>query len=300
MKCMNRNGYEIKQRHPVSRLTYVKQNDTQNHVLAFLYQTKSGRILLSQLVKPWVSVFAGFCLNLPVSKWLIDPFIKKNEIDLSEYEVQKYSSYNDFFTRKIKKDCRIIDNQPEHLIAPCDSKLSVYSISSDARFKIKDTLYSMESLLRSKKLAARYEGGMLLVFRLTVDDYHRFCYVDSGTKTKNYHIPGVFHTVNPLANDVVPIYKENTREFSILKSEKHGNILMMEVGALLVGKIVNYHEETKVLRGEEKGRFEFGGSTIIICLEKGRTVIDEDILVNSSNGAETVVKMGEKIGEFKC
>lgn len=285
MKCVDRNGYEI------------KQNETQNKILTFLYQTKPGRILLTQLVKSWVSQFAGFCLKHPVSKFLIDPFIQKNNIDLSEYENQDYSSYNDFFTRKIKEGCRKIDEKPEHLIAPCDSKLSVYSINSDARFNIKNTLYSMESLLRSKKLAAYYEGGMLLVFRLTVDDYHRYCYIDNGMKTKNYHIPGVFHTVNPLANDVVPIYTENTREFSILKSENHGNILMMEVGALLVGKIVNYHEKSKVTRGEEKGRFEFGGSTIIICLEKGKAMIDEDILINSFNGAETVVKLGDKIGK---
>ncbi|MFA9467018.1 MAG: phosphatidylserine decarboxylase [Velocimicrobium sp.] len=285
MKCVDRNGYE------------VKQNETQNKVLSFLYQRKAGRILLAQLVKPWVSQVAGWCLNQPASRGLINSFIKKNGINMSEYEDQEYASYNDFFTRKIKKGHRKIDEQPKHFIAPCDSKLSIYNISSDARFKIKNTRYSLENLLKSKKLAAHYEGGMFMVFRLTVDDYHRFCYIDNGTKTKNYHIPGVFHTVNPLANDVVPIYKENTREFSILKSENYGNILMMEVGALLVGKIVNYHEKHKVVRGEEKGRFEFGGSTIVICLEKERVVIDEDIIVNSSNGVETAVKVGEKVGE---
>ncbi|PXV84759.1 phosphatidylserine decarboxylase [Lachnotalea glycerini] len=284
MKSVDRNGYEI------------KQNETQNQMLGFLYQNKIGRIILSQLVKPWVSKAMGILLNLSVSKWLIGSFVKKNDIDLSEYEDRKYRSYNDFFTRKIKEGHRKIDEQPEHLIAPCDSKLSVYSISADARFKIKDTLYTMESLLRSKKLATHYEGGLLLIFRLTVDDYHRFCYTDNGVKTKNYKIPGVYHTVNPLANDVIPIYKENTREFSIIKSENFGNILTMEVGALLVGRIVNYHEKANVRRGEEKGKFEFGGSTIILCLEKGRVIIDEDILANSLNGVETVVKMGEKIG----
>lgn len=155
----------------------------------------------------------------------------------------------------------------------------------------------MESLLRSKKLAKRYEDGILLLFRLTVDDYHRYCYIDNGTKTRNWHIPGVFHTINPLASKVFPIYKENTREFSILKSENYGNILIMEVGALLVGKIVNYHEEMKVKRGDEKGRFEFGGSTIIVCLEKGKAKIDTDIINNSLKDIETMVKMGEKIGE---
>jgi len=70
----------------------------------------------------------------------------------------------------------------------------------------------------------------------------------------------------------------------------------MEVGALLVGRIINYHEKAYVKRGQEKGRFEFGGSTIIVCLEKDRAVIDNDIMQNSLNGIETLVKMGEKIG----
>ena len=284
MKCLDRDGYEI------------DQNETQNKVLAFLYQTKPGRCLLSVLVRPWVSKVTGLFLNLPVSRWMIGPFVRKNNIDLSEYEDREFHSYNDFFTRRIKEGRRKVDEHKDHLIAPCDSKLSVYSIHADAGFQIKDTQYSMESLLRSGKLASHYEGGQLLVFRLTVDDYHRFCYVDDGSKTKNYHIPGVFHTVNPLANDVFPIYKENTREFSVLKSENFGNMLVMEVGALLVGKILNYHEKTKVLRGQEKGRFEFGGSTIILCLEKDKAIIDPDILENSANGIETAVKMGEQIG----
>ena len=284
MKCVDREGCEI-----------VK-NDTQDKALAFLYQTRIGRGMLSVLIKPRISIVAGKFLDSSTSRWIIGPFMKKSGIDLSEYEMSDYRSFNEFFTRKIKPECRKIDWEKTHLIAPCDSKLSVYPISQGSRFVIKDTEYSMESLLRSRKLAKHYEGGQLLVFRLAVDDNHRYCYVDDGLKSKNYRIPGVFHTVNPLANDVYPIYKENTREFSILKSQNFGRILIMEVGALLVGRIVNYHERKEVKRGEEKGRFEFGGSTVILCLEKNRAVIDEDILLNSSRGIETIVKMGEKIG----
>ena len=71
---------------------------------------------------------------------------------------------------------------------------------------------------------------------------------------------------------------------------------MMEVGAMLVGKIANYSGKKFVKRGEEKGRFEFGGSTIIICLEKDKALIDADILANTSEDFETRVKMGERIG----
>lgn len=113
-----------------------------------------------------------------------------------------------------------------------------------------------------------------------------------------YRIPGVFHTVNPLAGEIYPIYKENTREFSVLKSQHFGNILMMEVGALMVGRICNEKENCQVHRGEEKGKFEFGGSTVILCLEKDRVELDADIVYNSNKGVETKVRQGEKIGRM--
>jgi len=145
-------------------------------------------------------------------------------------------------------------------------------------------------------LIACFLANCLVYWGTQFDDYHRYCYIDSGKKSRNYRIKGVLHTVNPIAHESVHVFKENTREYSVLFSENFGKILLMEVGALLVGKIVNYHDEAYVKRGEEKGRFEFGGSTIIVCLEKGRAVIDKDIMENSLNGIETLVKMGEKIG----
>ena len=129
-----------------------------------------------------------------------------------------------------------------------------------------------------------------------MDDYHRYCYVADGEKTGNVRIPGVLHTVNPIANDIYPIYKENAREYSILRTGIFGDILMMEVGALLVGRIVNHHGAGTVRRGEEKGYFQFGGSTVVLLLEKGKAVIDGDILANSRDHIETIVRMGEKIG----
>lgn len=288
MKCMDRSGNEL------------EQNDLQDRVLVFLYKSKLGRILLKPLIMPWLSKLGSIVLNSSCSKVLIAPFVKACKINLEDYEEREFTSYNDFFTRKIKEGKRIIDDATNHLIAPCDGKLTVYHIDKNSRFKIKNSTYSIKSLLRSKKLAHKYENGTLLLFRLTVDDYHRYCYIDSGKKTKNYRIKGVFHTVNPIANEEFPVYKENTREYTILDSDNFGKVLIMEVGALMVGKIVNYHEEACVKRGEEKGRFEFGGSTVIVCLEKGRALIDKDIMKNSKKGIETVVKMGEKIGRAKC
>ncbi len=235
-------------------------------------------------------------MDRKISRIAIRPFIRKNKIDMSQFEARKFRSYNDFFTRKINPDCRPVDRNPAHLIAPCDSRLTVYSITADSRFTIKNTEYTLESLLQDSKAACAYEGGQLLLFRLTVQDYHRYCYPDSGMLSKIHHIAGVFHTVNPVAGDYYPIYKENTRTYCYLDSPVFGRILMMEVGALLVGRICNYEESCAVTRGSEKGRFEFGGSTIILCLPKDAAVVDDDILENSRCGFETRVKYGEKIG----
>lgn len=271
-------------------------DDLQDRVLKYLYGSMPGRVLIKQLAKPWVSKLAQILLSSGFSRIFIPFFIKWKKIDMKDYENKKYTSFNDFFIRKIIRSRRIIDQSPNHLISPCDGKLSVYPIGRDTRFMVKNTSYTLRSLLRNRNLADHYEDGTLLVFRLSVDDYHRYCYIDSGMKSKNFRIKGVFHTVNPIAHETVPVFKENTREYTILSSRNFGRLLVMEVGALLVGKIVNYHEKAYVMRGEEKGRFEFGGSTIIVCIEKGRVIIDNDIMENSMKGIETKVKMGEKIG----
>lgn len=274
----------------------VPGDDGQDRMLAFLYGTGVGRCIVKLLIRPWVSRAAGWLMDSGISRPAIKPFLKKNHIDMSEYEDRPFKSFNDFFTRRIRPGKRPVDMDPTHLIAPCDSKLCVYPIDDEARFLVKNTEYTMHQLLKDWGLAQKYQGGTFLLFRLTVGDYHRYCYIDSGAKSDNHHIPGVFHTVNPAANDRYPIYKENTREYTLIESSCFGTMMMMEVGATMVGRIVNYHETAQVQRGQEKGKFEFGGSTIVVCLEKDRAVIDADIWENTRNGIETVVKMGEKIG----
>ena len=274
----------------------VPGDEGQDKMLAWLYGTGPGHGIVKLLIKPWVSRCAGKLMDSGISRLAIKPFLKRNRINMEEYEEGPFPSFNAFFTRQIRPGKRPIDPDPAHFIAPCDSKLSVYPITADATFRVKQTEYTLESLLRDKELTRKYEGGLFLLFRLTVGDYHRYGYVESGQKGENRKIPGVFHTVNPAANDRYPIYKENTREFTVIETDRCGAVLQMEVGATMVGRIVNYHGARQVNRGEEKGKFEFGGSTVIVCLEKDRAVIDPDILKNTANGLETVVKFGEKIG----
>ncbi|MDO5422163.1 MAG: phosphatidylserine decarboxylase [Eubacteriales bacterium] len=271
-------------------------NEGQERFLALLYGTAVGRAAVKVLVNPAVSRVGGAFLDSPLSRWMVKPFVKRNRIDLTQYQEEAYDSYNAFFTRTMREGLRPVDEEPLHLISPCDGKLTAYPITAEGSFCIKQTRYTVKELLRSERLAGRYYGGTALVFRLTVDDYHHYCYVDQGEKSRNYRIPGVLHTVNPIANDVYPIYKENAREYSLLRSRNFRTVLMMEVGALMVGRIVNRQEEALVRRGEEKGFFAFGGSTVVLLMEPGAVRVDEDIWRNSRAGVETVVRMGEKVG----
>ena len=274
----------------------VPGDNGQDRFLEWMYGTAPGRCLVRLMIQPWVSRSAGWLLDRRISALAVKPFIKSNHIYMTDFEQRKFRSFNDFFTRQVREGRRPVDMEPEHLIAPCDSKLTAYPIGADSRFRIKGVDYTLEQLLRDGELTRRFLGGTLLLFRLTVGDYHRYGYVDSGCLGREIHLNGVYHTVNPAAAGRYPIYRENTREYALLESDHFGTLLQMEVGAAMVGRIVNDPGERVVQRGEEKGRFEFGGSTVIVLLQKDAAVIDEDILRNTREDAETVVRLGEKIG----
>lgn len=293
--CRRRVGISMKF---ADRMGNIKGDDNgQDVLIQWMYGTLLGRVTVKMLINPMISRLGGKILSTKLSSYIIPSFCKKNGIDLSEYEKQEFSSYNDFFTRKIKTGKRPVEMKENMLISPCDAKLSVYKIDTKLRFAVKHTMYTVPQLLKDKKIAEKYQGGYAAVFRLTVDDYHRYAYIDAGVQSKERYIKGVLHTVNPAANDIYPIYKENSRCYSILKTDNFGEVLMMEVGALMVGKIVNYTCSCQVKRGQEKGHFEFGGSTIILLFEKGKTEFDRDILQYSKIGIETKVKLGEVIGK---
>ncbi|MDE5620865.1 MAG: phosphatidylserine decarboxylase [Ruminococcus sp.] len=283
---------KIKKRNGETIVTNPKQND----VLEKLYDTFSGRMVLKVLTAPVVSKTVGKYMDSPLSKPLIDVFIKNNSIDTSQYMMKNFSSYNDFFTRKIKKDKRPVDYNQKHLISPCDSKLTAYKIKRNSIFRIKNSLYRVSDMLKNEFLARRYDGGYCLIYRLEVDDYHRYCYIDDGIKTNNVFISGELHTVNPIALKKYNVYKRNCREYTIMHTDNFGDVVQLEVGAMMVGKICNYHGEYNFIKGEEKGMFMFGGSTIVQLFEKDRILPDSDILKNTMDGFETVVHYGEKIG----
>ncbi|MCR5727823.1 MAG: phosphatidylserine decarboxylase [Lachnospiraceae bacterium] len=268
----------------------------QDRFLRFLYTNRLGRSLLKIMISEKVTNLIEWYMNTRISTLKIDGFIKENHIRISDYEKKFYKSYNEFFTRKIKKNKRPVDMRENILVSPSDGKVTVYPISDRLIVNIKNIDYSVKSLLLDREMSEEMEGGWLYVIRLTVDNYHRYSYPDSGYQYENYYIPGVFHTVNPVALENTSVFAQNCRAYTIIDSDHFGRLIQMEVGAMGVGRIVNHKESDFVNKGEEKGYFEFGGSTICLFVTKDGARPDEDIIKNTEEGCETLVKLGEHIG----
>lgn len=265
--------------------------------LHFLYETVPGRMILKLFVcgrrySQWNA--RRECSPRSVKK--IAPFVQQYHIDLSEYEPREYTSFADFFTRQILSSRRPVSQTKGALIAVADSKLLAYPIAADTSIPMKHSVYTVEELIGDAQTAQRFRGGLCLVFRLTVDDYHHYCFPDAGRVVKNYAIPGRLHTVSPISAKRHKVYCENTRVVSLLETEQFGEVIQIEVGALLVGKIHN-REINTFARGEEKGYFELGGSTCVLLFQQGAVIPDMDITEHSQRGIETKVRFGETIGQ---
>lgn len=269
-------------------------------VLRFLYRTVPGRMVLKLLVQPKVSEVAGYYLSSRASKWIVPYYIRKHKIDMSDIDIPSggFSSFNDFFTRKRSTEC--FDVTCGHLISPCDGLMSYIRIKENTVLDIKNTKFTLNDLLKDHELARQFRDGTALVFRLTPADYHRYCYVANGKVLLHRKIEGRLHCVRPIALRTVPVFTQNSREYQILGTDSFGTVIQMEIGALLVGKIRNAIpsiEAGYIQRGEEKGYFEFGGSTIIILLQKNTICINENLYKKQNRGGEIQVRMGEFVAK---
>lgn len=266
--------------------------------VSFLYSGIIGKIILSLANKRFVSNIVGSYLDTGFSKRHIKKFIKSNNINMEEYIDDNFESFNSFFARRIEKKYRPYSDDKSVLISPCDSKLLHYKIKENNEFEIKGKMYTLKELLKDKYIQDEYKNGDLLVFRLTPADYHRFHHIDNGKIIFTKKINGLFHTVGPVAFKKYKVFKENQREYNIIDYDNFGNVIYMEVGAMMVGKIVN-NGKSIFKRMDEKGYFKFGGSTVILIFKENVVDIDSDIIENSRNGIETKVKVGESIGRCK-
>jgi phosphatidylserine decarboxylase len=270
--------------------------------LNWSYSSPAGKGLVELLLKKklFSKLYGHYC-DTKISSRKISDFIKDFNIDMSIYENSngKYSSFNEFFIRALNPGARAMDLNKDTLISPCDGKISAYeNIDLNDLVQIKGLTYSLKELLKDSEISDLYHGGTCLIFRLCPTDYHRFHFIDDGVCSDTTKIKGHYYSVNPIAlKSVKRLFCENKREWSVFHSDNFSDVLYVEVGATCVGSIIqSFTPNAKVKKGDEKGYFKFGGSTVILFFKKDVVKIHEDLLNQTQLGFETSVYIGEKIG----
>lgn len=268
--------------------------------LRFAYETLLGRTLWPALFgSKAISAIMGLYYDSPRSKKAIGQLasIPGCMVEEAEKSPDEYESFNDFFTRRLKPGARPIG---EGFTSPADGRLMLY-LGADANmpFPLKGATKSLRDIVGPDN-APDFADGLydIAVVRLAPVDYHRFHFpCDCETPEPALVIPGEYHSVNPIALMKRPdVYVDNERHV-VACDAAFGRFWMIDVGAFGVGTIVQTYKGVSHTKGEERGYFKFGGSTVVVITKAGALKFDDDIVKNSAEGLETRVKCGERIAQ---
>jgi len=281
--------------------SFVVENPPAEGLMQFIYQNPLGKWTFLPIAKrKFVSEWYGRKMSKKRSAKKISAFVQTLNIDMTESikRIDEFDTFNAFFYRKLKPEARPIQNG---LISPGDGRLFAFKSSKEvSSFFVKGQPFTLHNFLQDSILQDKYKDGPLLILRLAPNDYHRYHFPYDGTPTASTLINGHYLSVSPiaLASNFTKVFCENKRSFLELQTPNNGDILLAPVGATMVGSINDtFMPNRPTKKGDEMGYFAFGGSTIVMLLEKGRFTVDNDLYENTQKGYETYVKMGERIGE---
>ncbi|KAF2103976.1 hypothetical protein NA57DRAFT_30331 [Rhizodiscina lignyota] len=241
----------------------------------------------------------------PASAAEIQGFINFHQLNMSEVLLQtnQFKNFNEFFYRALKPDARPCSapDHPEIATSPADCRTVVFNTLDEAqKIWVKGRDFTVERLFGKAypEDAKRYANGSFGIFRLAPQDYHRFHIPVDGILGEPRQIDGEYYTVNPMAiRSALDVYGENIRVLVPIDSEKHGRVMVVCVGAMMVGStVITRKAGERVKRAEELGYFKFGGSTLLVLFEPGRVVFDQDLVDNSNGALETLVRVGMSVG----
>ncbi len=277
----------------------VTERPPREDILRFLYGNPLGEALVLPIAKrKFISDWYGKKMDSPSSVSRIEPFVRSLNIDMSESEKQidEFTSFNDFFYRKLKPGARKIE---EGLVSPGDGKLLVFEKASEVNsFFVKGERFTLEQFLEDEKLAEQYKDAAMVILRLAPNDYHRYHFPYQGIPSACHEIGKDYYSVSPISLEkkFTKVFTKNKREICRLKTAGKGEMLIIPVGATMVGSLNStFTPDSPVQKGEEMGYFAFGGSTIVLLFDSGKFTFDQDLIENTRNHFETAVRMGEKI-----
>jgi phosphatidylserine decarboxylase len=271
--------------------------------LRWTYETGLGRFALNALVKrAVVSRYYGWKMSQRASAHRVLPFIVDYNLDVDEFAKKPYSfkTFNEFFYRALKPGARPGAAGDRIAVLPADGRhLAFQNIDATEGFYAKGQRFDLKSFLGCEELGRDFAGGSLLISRLCPVDYHRFHFPVAGTPGEARLINGFLYSVSPIAlRQNLAYLWENKRMVTLVESPVFGKVAVCEIGATMVGSIVQtYLSGRAVAKGEEKGLFKFGGSCVVTIFRPGRIKLAADLLEHSAAGLEVYARMGERLGE---
>ena len=244
-----------------------------------------------------------------VKRAFIRSFAKVYNVKLDEYERQSlnaYESFNDFFTRELKEDARVIDPTMKGIVSPADGVISqIGSIEDKKLLQAKGRHYDIGQLLANSADGHYFADGSFATVYLAPSNYHRVHMPFDGTLTATRYVPGTLCSVNnTTAANIPDLFARNERLVCLFDTE-YGKAAVVLVGAMIVagiesvatGKITrtddiqeNQHQ-IALSKGDELGRF-YLGSTAIVILPKAAGTEWQNTMKHGSK-----VKMGQLLGK---
>jgi phosphatidylserine decarboxylase len=273
--------------------------------MRWTYCNPFGRLALEAFVKrPFFSRWYGWRMNRSVSRRKVLPFIRTYGLDIGEFAAPptSFRSFNEFFYRRLKPEARPIDPDSDAVVFPADGRhLGFADASQIEGVFVKGQRFDLARLLGDTELARRYAGGPVVLSRLCPVDYHRFHFPLAGKPSETILLNGPLYSVNPIALRRKLAYLwENRRTLTLLKTERFGTVLLLEIGATNVGSIVQtFTPDQAVAKGDEKGYFQFGGSSTLLVFEPGRIRLADDLIENSLKQTELYARIGDRLGTIR-
>ena len=248
---------------------------------------------------------------------LIRGFLALFAVDMSdaaETDPYRYASFNEFFTRALRKDARTIATGAADIACPVDGRVSECgALDGDSLLQAKGRRYSVLELLAGQDWAAGFCGGSFATIYLAPFNYHRIHMPARGRLLDTVYVPGRLFSVNEATARHVPrLFARNERVLTLFEGD-FGRFAVVLVGALNVGsmatvwagditppargslgrrRIAHIPARDVVLdKGAELGCFNMG-STVIVLFQPGRAHWRAALAAGSS------VRMGECLGEL--
>ena len=270
-------------------------------LMRWAYRSRIGRALTGFLFnRRWPSRLAGWYADSRWSRRQIAPVIRNLGIDTAEFAdpVGSYPTFNAFFTRRLKPGARPFSPEDEQVASPADGRVLVYpQLRETTLLPVKGKSFTLDTLLGMP--AAGYAGGSLAIVRLCPADYHRFHFPCDARVIEQRRIHGHYHSVNSLVLAMgIGVFDQNERQITRMENSRLGEFALIEVGAFGVGSIVQTFTGDEVRKGEEKGYFQYGGSTIVLLFRQGRVAFCTDLIAHSAEGIETFLKAGQLLARM--